>query len=301
MKRSFFMLVLTFSTITFFANEKTEALPVENEIATPDFSMEDELREIRRQERWERRQEKRALKRTPEYKLLKSSLIVFGAITSSVFSVPATVLTIGYIYHVMIPLGSSVGAFFDSGFDVTSALDWWYGVTFSLFFLFISIPILLGIASVGVGIGLSATYGKYYKKHNIDTIDENHFKMATSKLSKTFRIIAITGAVFGTLFIPMFAGGIGMLCGIKCGTVYQDTLNLQTGVTLTVLGAIFSGLGFSFMSGALGAMAWLKGQTNRLSVDIGVTSGNNGELSCDKKRNAFERPSGVKLAMSVKF
>ena len=86
MKRLFLILVLTFSTVTFFANEKTEALPVENEIATPDFSMKDELREIRRQERWERRQEKRALKITPEYKLLKSSLIVFGAITSSVFS-----------------------------------------------------------------------------------------------------------------------------------------------------------------------------------------------------------------------
>ena len=293
MKRIFLMLVLTFSTITFFANEKTEALPVENNVETPDFSMEEELREIRRQERWERRQEKRALKRTPEYKLLKSSLIVFGAITSSVFSVPATVLTIGYIYHAMIPLASSVGSFFGSGFDVTSAAHWWYGVAFSLFFLFISIPILLGLASVGVGIGLSATYGKYYKKHSIDTIDENHFKMATSKLSKTFRIIAITGAVFGTLFIPMFAGGIGTLCDKKYG--------MLPGVTLTVLGAIFSGLGFSFMSGALGAMAWLKGQTNRLSVDIGVTSGNNGELSCDKKRNALEKPSGVKLAMSVKF
>ena len=293
MKRLFLMLVLTFSTITFFANEKTEALPVENEIATPDFSMEEELREIRRQERWERRQEKRALKRTPEYKLLKSSLIVFGAITSSVFSVPATVLTIGYIYHVMIPLGSSVGAFFDSGFDVTSALDWWYGVAFSLFFLFISIPILLGIASGGVGIGLSATYGKYYKKHSIDTIDENHFKMATSKLSKTFRIIAITGAVFGTLFIPMFAGGIGTLCDRKYG--------MLPGVTLTVLGTIFSGLGFSFMSGALGAMAWLKGQTNWLSVDIGITSGGTGELSCDKKCNGLEKPTGVALALSVKF
>ena len=301
MKRLFFMLVLTFSTITFFANEKTEALPVENEITTPDFSMEDELREIRRQERWERRQEKRALKRTPEYKLLKSSLIVFGAITSSVFSVPATVLTVGYIYHVMIPFASVATIFFGSGFDTTSAYDWSWGIAYSLLFLFASIPILLGAASVGVGIGLSLAYGKYYKKRNIDTIDENHFKMATSKLSKTFRIIAITGAVFGTLFIPMFAGGIGTLCGIKCGTVYQDTLNLQTGVTLTVLGAIFSGLGFSFMSGALGAMAWLKGQTNRLSVDIGVTSGNSGELSCDKNRNAFERPSGVKLAMSVKF
>lgn len=48
MKQLFLILVLTFSTITFFANEKTEALPVENKVATPDFSMEDELREEKR-------------------------------------------------------------------------------------------------------------------------------------------------------------------------------------------------------------------------------------------------------------
>jgi hypothetical protein len=91
----------------------------------------------------------------------------------------------------------------------------------------------------------------------------------------------------------MFAGGIGMLCNKKYG--------ILPGVTLTVLGTIFSGLGFSFMTGALGAMTWLKGQTNRLYVDIEITSGNSGELSCDKKRNALEKPSGVALALSVKF
>ena len=37
MKRIFLMLVLTFSTMTFFANEKTEALPVENNVETPIF------------------------------------------------------------------------------------------------------------------------------------------------------------------------------------------------------------------------------------------------------------------------
>ena len=48
MKRLFLILVLTFSTMTFFANEKTEALQVENKVATPDFSMKDELREEKR-------------------------------------------------------------------------------------------------------------------------------------------------------------------------------------------------------------------------------------------------------------
>ena len=294
MRRLVFILFLSFSTVTFFANEKSEALPGENEVEAPNFSVEEELREIRRQER-------RALKRSPEYKLLKSSFIIFGAITSSVFSVPATVLTIGYIYHVMILFAYSTNRFFHSGFDVTSPYDWLWGFAYSSLFFVLSIPILFGITSVGVGIGLSLAYGKYYKKRNVEELDENHFKSAIKKLSKTFRIIMITAAVFGTLFIPMLAGGIGMLCGIKCGTVYQDTLNLVSGVTFTVLGAMFSGLGFSFMFGALGAMSWLKGQANRLSVDIGITSGSTGELSGDKRRNVLEKPNGVALALSVKF
>ena len=37
MKRLFLMLVLTFSMITFFANEKTDVLPVENNVETPIF------------------------------------------------------------------------------------------------------------------------------------------------------------------------------------------------------------------------------------------------------------------------
>ena len=300
MKRLILITVLLFCTLSFFANEKAEALP-ETESAVPDFSIEDEQREIWRQERLERRREKRALKRTAEYKMLKSSLIVFGAVTTSVFSVPATILTAGYIYHVMIPLASTAAFFFNSGFDVTSSYDWSWGIAYSLFFIFLSVPILLGIASVGVGIGLSLAYGKYYKKRNIEKIDETQFKIASIKLSKIFRSITIVGAVFGTLFIPMFAGGIGILCGIKCGTVYQDTLNLQSGVILTTLGTIFSGLGFSFMSGALGAMAWLKGEMNRLSVDIGLTSGNKGELSCDRSRRQHATPNGAAIALCVKF
>ena len=90
-----------------------------------------------------------------------------------------------------------------------------------------------------------------------------------------------------------------MICG---GTI--NTYNEP----LFVCGSILSGVGAGALIGALPMLitslamsAWLKGQTNRLSVDIGVTSGNSGELSCDKKRNALEKPSGVKLAMSVKF
>ena len=55
------------------------------------------------------------------------------------------------------------------------------------------------------------------------------------------------------------------------------------------------------MSGALGAMAWLKGQANRLSVDIGLTSGNKGELSCDRSRRQQAMPNGASIALCVKF
>ena len=70
----------------------------------------------------------------------------------------------------------------------------------------------------------------------------------------------------------------------------------------TVLNGVAFFGGLPILLASLAMAAWLKGQTtNRLSVDIGVTSGNNGELSCDKKHNALEKPSGVALALSVKF
>ena len=90
--------------------------------------------------------------------------------------------------------------------------------------------------------------------------------------------------------------------------VSVSNLNLMNKEELAVTGGIMTGIGGGFsllslpvMITSLAMSAWLKGQTNRLSVDIGVTSGNSGELSCDKKRNGFERPSGVALALSVKF
>ena len=104
MKRLFLMLVLTFTTVTFFANEKMEVLPVENNVETPDFSMEDEYRQIRRQERQERRRirrERRALRRSPEGKILRGHLARFFGFTSLALAVPYTVASIGYTYHVV--------------------------------------------------------------------------------------------------------------------------------------------------------------------------------------------------------
>lgn len=39
MKRLVLILFLSFSTVTFFANEKSEALPGENEVEAPNFSV----------------------------------------------------------------------------------------------------------------------------------------------------------------------------------------------------------------------------------------------------------------------
>ena len=139
---------------------------------------------------------------------------------------------------------------------------------------------------------------KLYKKRrqNCDsTVLAEHYKSKIKNwetLSKVFGIISGVGLTVGGI-------GAGMICG---GTI--NTYNEP----LFVCGSILSGVGAGALIGALPMLitslamsAWLKGQTNRLSVDIGVTSGNSGELSCDKKRNTFERPSGVALALSVKF
>ena len=300
MKRLIFILFLAFCTVNIFANEKTENLP-ETENAVPDFSIENEQREIWRQERLERRREKRGLKRTAEYKMLKSSLIVFGAVTTSVFSVPATILTVGYIYHVMIPLGYTAAISFSSGFNAASPYDWSFALAYSFLLLIAGVPVILSLSSVALGIGLSAGYGKYYKTRRVENFNEENFSNAANQLSKIFRNIAISCGIFGTLFIPMLAGGFGIIGGIQSGAISVDTSYLNTGVILASLGAVFTSSCFSLMFGALGAMAWLKGEMNRFSVDIGVTSGNKGELSCDRSRRQQVTPNGAAIALCVKF
>ncbi len=105
-------------------------------------------------------------------------------------------------------------------------------------------------------------------------------------------VISGVGLVFSGL-------GAGIIC---VGTINTyDAILLNLGINITVLnGVAFLGA-LPIMITSLAMSAWLKGQTNRLSVDISVTSGGTGELSCDKKRNALEKPSGVALALCVKF
>ena len=293
MKRLFFMLVLTFSTVTFFANEKTEALPVENEIATPDFSIEEEYRQIRKQERQKRRRirrERRALRRSPEGKILRGHLARFFGFTSLALAVPYTIASVGYAYHVIPSWWEMIVR------DATSvSLN---AILLPFTFLGGIFPVLISLIVQGCGIGFS-TAGSYICQ-NTEITDSERFKKMANKHIKLYKNLAIPfGIVGGCFFTTILIPGIVLLPTSYFANLERQYFDLGSG--FIIAGSLLTCTAFSFMFGALGAMAWLKGQTNRLSVDIGVTSGNSGELSCDKKRNAFERPSGVALALSVKF
>ena len=293
MKRLFFMLVLTFSTVTFFANERTEALPVENNVETPDFSVESEYKRIRKQERQERRRirrERRALRKSPEGKILRGHLARFFGFTSLALAVPYTVASIGYTYHVIPSWWEMIVN------DVTGPTLGAILLPFT--FLGGIFPVLISLIVQGCGIGFS-TAGSYICQ-NTEITDSERFKKMANKHIKLYKNLAIPfGIVGGCFFTTILIPGIVLLPTSYFANLERQYFDLGSG--FIIAGSLLTCTAFSFMFGALGAMAWLKGQTNRLSVDIGVTSGNKGELSCDKKRNALEKPSGVALALSVKF
>ena len=293
MKRLFFMLVLTFSTVTFFANERTEALPVENNVETPDFSVESEYKRIRKQERQERRRirrERRALRKSPEGKILRGHLARFFGFTSLALAVPYTVASIGYTYHVIPSWWEMIVN------DVTGPTLGAILLPFT--FLGGIFPVLISLIVQGCGIGFS-TAGSYICQ-NTEITDSERFKKMANKHIKLYKNLAIPfGIVGGCFFTTILIPGIVLLPTSYFANLERQYFDLGSG--FIIAGSLLTCTAFSFMFGALGAMAWLKGQTNRLSVDIGVTSGNSGELSCDKKRNALEKPSGVALALSVKF
>ena len=160
-------------------------------------------------------------------------------------------------------------------------------------------PVLLGLATGGLflsGISMIASGNYGYRKTFVCTDD------LRQRFERKISILETSAIISG------FACGFGMLLAGGGVAVLVSNLNLLNKEELAVTGGIMTGIGggFSLLSlpiliTSLAMSAWLKGQTNRLSVDIGVTSGKNGELSCDKKRNALEKPSGVALALSVKF
>ena len=148
------------------------------------------------------------------------------------------------------------------------------------------------------GIIMLASGVKLYKKRrqNCDsTVLAEHYKSKIKNwemLSKVFGIISGVGLTVGGI-------GAGMICGGTINT--YNVVLFNSGIAFSTIGGIMLFSALPAMITSLAMSAWLKGQTNRLSVDIGVTSGSTGELSCDKKRNALEKPSGVALALSVKF
>ncbi|MEE1291706.1 MAG: hypothetical protein UHW86_11835 [Spirochaetota bacterium] len=160
-------------------------------------------------------------------------------------------------------------------------------------------PVLLGLATGGLflsGISMIAAGNYGYRKTFVCTDD------LLKRFNQRISILETCAIISG------FACGFGVLLAGGGIAVLASNFNLMNKEELTVTGGIMTGIGGGFsllslpiMITSLAMSAWLKGQTNRLSVDIGVTSGKSGELSCDKKRNALEKPSGVKLAMSVKF
>ena len=190
MKRLFFMLVLTFSTITFFANEKTEALPVENKVATPDFSVESEYKQIRKQERQEKRRirrERRALRRSPEGKILRGHLARFFGFTSLALAVPYTIASVGYAYHVIPSWWEMIVR------DATSvSLN---AILLPFTFLGGIFPVLISLIVQGCGIGFS-TAGSYICQ-NTEITDSERFKKMANKHIKLYRNMAIPFGIVG--------------------------------------------------------------------------------------------------------
>ena len=165
---------------------------------------------------------------------------------------------------------------------------------------FMLVPFLI-IPPIGFlipGIIVFASGMKYYRDRRQYCDSKMLAKYYKTKIRNWEILSIVSGGISGVGLV--FSGiGTGIIC---CGTINTYNADLfSLGISLTVLnGVAFLGA-LPILLASLAMSTWLKGQTNRLSVDIGVTSGSTGELSCDKKRNALEKPSGVALALSVKF
>ena len=159
----------------------------------------------------------------------------------------------------------------------------------------LSIAFLLGTLIPG-GILLNSGLKKTKQCHSTN---EQSLRLLKNKLVKLKRT-SIISAGFCISSALIASTGIALICADLALSSDVPFIGIIGDLT-TVLGSCGVFVTLPILITSLAMSAWLKGQTNRLSVDIGVTSGNNGELSCDKKRNGFERPSGVALALSVKF
>ncbi len=301
MKRLILITVLLFCTLSFFANEKTENLP-EIENAVPDFSIENDYKKIRKQERQERRNarnKRRALRRTPEYKIIRGHATRFLGFTSLALSVPYTVASVGYAYHVIPKWWEKIC--FDVETPNMSTILLPFTFFFGLFPVFISQVFLVsGIIFSIIGDDVC---------QNGEIKDKERFINLSNKHLKLYKRIAISFGVVGGCFVPMFISGIILFTGTHLGVIEENlrksdssTYSIRVlGGALSIFGGLVSSTGLSFMFGALGARAWLKGEMNRFSVDIGLTSGNKGELSCGRSHRQQATPNGAAIALCVKF
>ena len=157
------------------------------------------------------------------------------------------------------------------------------------------------IPSIGFlipGIIMLAGGLKYYREKRQNCDSKTLAKYYKLKIKNWERMSIVTGIIN---CVGLTVGGIG--AGMICGGIINtyNVVLFNSGIAFSTIGGIMLFSALPAMITSLAMSAWLKGQTNRLSVDIGVTSGSAGELSCDKKRNALEKPTGVALALSVKF
>ena len=220
---------------------------------------------------------------TPKFSLDKKSIeaktykATRRTALGSIFLSYSGILTLG-----IIPLMFSIATIFFSPLGIFSA---------TLFMLIPTGFFIPGIIMLSSGV-------KYYREKRQNCDSKTLAKYYKSKiknwemLSKVFGIISGVGLTVGGI-------GAGMICGGTINT--YNVVLFNSGIAFSTIGGIMLFSALPAMITSLAMSAWLKGQTNRLSVDIGVTSGSTGELSCDKKRNALEKPSGVALALSVKF
>ena len=195
----------------------------------------------------------------------------------SIFLSYSGILTLG-----IIPLMFSIATIFFSPLGIFSA---------TLFMLIPTGFFIPGIIMLGSGV-------KYYREKRQNCDSKTLAKYYKSKIKNWERMSIATGIISG---VGLTVGGIG--AGMICGGIINtyNVVLFNSGIAFSTIGGIMLFSALPAMITSLAMSAWLKGQTNRLSVDIGVTSGNKGELSCDKKRNALEKPTGVALALSVKF
>ena len=147
------------------------------------------------------------------------------------------------------------------------------------------------------GIIMLSTGVKLYQKRQQYCSSEKLAEYYKSRIKLWQTLALIFGIVTGVGLT--IAGAGGGIIGAACFNENNKDL-LTLGIILISFGssALFT---LPIMITSLAMSAWLKGEMNRLSVDIGLTSGNKGELSCGRSRRQQATPNGATIALCVKF